>query len=345
MKTLKEFDFQNKRVLVRCDFNIPLSNEGNILDDFKIKKTIPTIEYLSRKGAKIILMSHLGEPKGAVAEKLRLTSVKKRLSEILNFSVEKTDDCIGKKVKEKISSMSEGEMILLENLRFHQEEKENNQDFAKELASLGDIYVNEAFAVSHRSHASIVGVPKYLPACVGFLFEKEISVLKELVENPKKPLVVIIGGTKVETKSKLIDKFSEVADWVLVSGLIQKEINEKKLKFKNQEKIVFPVGDLAAMDINLESVKIFEEKIKFSKTIFWNGPFGKVEQEEYVSGTKAIAKAIIDSGSFSVVGGGETLEFINKFNLTDKFDYVSSGGGAMLDFLVDGDLPGLSALG
>jgi 3-phosphoglycerate kinase len=344
MKTLKEFDFQNKRVLVRCDFNVPLDEKGNILDDFKIKKTIPTIEYLRSKNAKIILMSHLAEPKGVVVESMRLYPVQKRLSEILGIFIKKADDCIGEQVKEIVSDISNGEILLLENLRFHQEEKENNQDFAKELASLGDIYINDAFAVSHREHASLVSVPKYLPSGIGFLFEKEIDVLKGLVEDPKRPLIVIIGGTKVETKAKLIEKFSEVADWILVSGLIQKEINEKGLKFTNQKKIISPVGDLAALDINEESVKMFQEKIKFSKTIFWNGPFGKIEQKEYAIGSRAIADAIINSGAFSVVGGGETIEFINKLNLGDKFNYVSSGGGAMLDFLADGTLPGIIAL-
>jgi phosphoglycerate kinase len=344
MKTLEDFDFQNKRVLVRCDFNVPLDEKGNILDDFKIKKTIPTIEYLREKEAKVILMSHLAEPGGVVVENLRLDSVQKRLSEILGIFVKKTDDCIGEQTQKKVSDLLNGEILLLENLRFHKEEKENNQDFAKEIASFGDIYINDAFAVSHRNHASLVGVPKYLPSGIGFLFEKEISVLKNLVEDPQRPLIVIIGGTKVETKSKLIEKFSEVADWILVSGLIQKEIDEKGLKFTNQKRIISPVGDLASLDIDQESIKIFKEKIKLSKTIFWNGPFGKIEEKEYAIGSRAIANAIIESGAFSVVGGGETIEFINKLNLGDKFNYVSSGGGAMLDFLADGTLPAIEAL-
>jgi 3-phosphoglycerate kinase len=345
MKVLNQFNFKDKRVLVRCDFNVPLDKEGNILDDFKIKQSLKTINYLKESGARIILMSHLGDPKGEMVKVLTMDTVKRRLEKLLGQKIIKSDDCVGKKTKETADKISNGEILLLENLRFHKEEEENNHDFAMELAGLGDIYVNEAFAVSHRAHASIVGIPNYLPSCAGFLFEKEIQVLSGLVGNPKKPLIVIIGGTKVETKSKLIEKFLEVADWVLVSGLIQKETNEQGLKFKNQEKVIFPVGDLAAFDINSESVKIFEEKIAVAKTIFWNGPFGMIEKEEFSKGTRALAEAIIKSGAFSVIGGGETTEFVNKLGLINKFSHVSTGGGAMLDFLVDGDLVGLDALG
>jgi phosphoglycerate kinase len=345
MKDLNQFNFENRKVLVRCDFNVPLDIERNILDDFKISQSLKTINYLKENGAKIILMSHLGDPKGEIMESLRLDPIGIRLEKLLGSKIIKIDDCIGEKTKEAVGKISAGEILLLENLRFHKEEEDNDRDFAKELAGLGDIYVNEAFAVSHRAHASIVGVPKYLPSCEGFLFEKEIRVLGDLVKNPKKPLVVIIGGKKVETKARLIEKFTEAADWVLVSGLIKKEINEKGLKFNNQEKIISPMGDLAALDINPESIKIFEEKIKIAKTIFWNGPFGKIEEKKYAVGTRAIADAIIKSGAFSVAGGGETLEFVNKLGLADKFDHISSGGGAMLDFLVDGKLAGLAALG
>jgi phosphoglycerate kinase len=344
MKTLNDFDFKNKRVLVRCDFNVPLNEEGNILDTFRIEKTIPTINYLREKKAKIILMSHLGDPEGKIVENLKLLPVQKKLSEILNFKVAMAADCVGQEVKTMVLNMQPGEILLLENLRFHREEKENDPTFAKDLASLGEVYINECFSVSHRKHASVVGVPEILPAGIGLLFQKEIEILRQLLESPSRPLVVVIGGKKVETKAALIEKFTDVADWVLVSGLIQKEINEKGLKFKNRQKIVSPIGDLAALDINQESIKIFSEKIEIAKTVFWNGPFGKTEDEKYANGTRAIAGAIIESGAFSIIGGGETLEFVNRLGLIEKFNHVSSGGGAMLDFLSDGDLPGLDAL-
>jgi phosphoglycerate kinase len=344
MKTLKEFDLRNKKILVRCDFNVPLDERGNILDDFRLKQAFPTIGYLAEQGAKTILMSHLDSPGGKVVENLRLNPVQDWLMQYLDFSIFKTQDCIGSEVKKWVDNIKAGDILLLENLRFHKEEEENDVSFAKELASFGDIYVNEAFSVSHRKHSSVVGIPKYLPSAAGFLFEKEINILKELVENPKRPLTVIIGGKKAESKAKLIEKFSKVADWVLVSGLIQKEINDKGLKFTHQEKIISPEGNLMAPDINQETVKIFTEKINFSKTVFWNGPLGKTEEDEYVFGSKSIAEAIINSGAFSVAGGGETLQFINKLGLAEKFSHVSSGGGAMLDYLADGELPGLTAL-
>jgi 3-phosphoglycerate kinase len=345
MKSLNQLNFENKKALVRCDFNVPLDEKGNVSDDFRIKEALPSIKYLLASGAKVILMSHLGEPEGKFVSSLSLAPVSKKLSSFLNIPVDMASDCVGEEVEQRVAAMNGGNILLLENLRFHKEEKENDSDFAKKLARLGDIYVNEAFSVSHRKHASIVGVPEFLPSCAGLLFEKEIKILRGLIDKPRRPLVVIIGGKKVETKAALIEKFAQVADWVLVSGLIQKEINEKDLKFKNAEKMIPPVGDLAALDINQESVKIFDEKIKTAKMIFWNGPFGKTEDERYASGTKAIADAIINSQAYSVIGGGETLEFFNKLGLIEKFNHVSSGGGAMLDFLTDGRLPGIEALG
>jgi 3-phosphoglycerate kinase len=349
MKDLNQFNLENKRVLVRCDFNVPLNEEGNILDDFRIRQSLGTIKYLANKGAKIILMSHLGDPQKETEKsqlkKYSLNFVVKRLEELLDKKIYFLNDCVGLEVEKKVKDLEPGQIVLLENLRFHEEEEKNDSDFAKALANLGDIYVNEAFSVSHRSHASIVGIPKYLPSCAGFLFEKEISVLRGLVENPKRPLVVIIGGKKVETKSGLIEKFAQVADWVLISGLIKKEINEKRLKFSNEEKIVFPSGDLAALDINTETIKKLEEKIVLAKTVFWNGPFGMTEEEEYAVGSKAITDAIIKSGAFSVIGGGETLEFVNRLGLIDKFSHVSTGGGAMMVFLSGEKLSGVEALG
>jgi 3-phosphoglycerate kinase len=344
MKTLKDFSVNNKRVLVRCDFNVPLDEKGNISDDFRIRQTLPTIKYLIDNKAKIILMSHLGEPGGKVVPELRLDKVAEKLAEYLKFPIEKEDDCIGPDAETESNKLETGRVLLLENLRFHKEETDNNADFAKKLSYLGDIYVNDAFGVCHRNNASIALVPQFLPHCAGLLLEKEITTLEKIMKNPKKPMVAVIGGTKVETKSKFIDNISKAADFVMVSGLIAKEVAEKNIKFKYPEKIVIPFGDLGALDINEESIKLFCEKIMQAKTVLWNGPFGKFEDKKYAKGTLAIANAIIDSGAFSVVGGGETIEFLTKQGMIDKFSHVSTGGGAMLSYLSGEKLPGIEAL-
>lgn len=344
MKTLRDINVNNKRVLVRCDFNVPLDEKGNISEDFRIKQTLPTIQYLIKNEAKIILMAHLGEPEGKVVSELRLDKIAERLSELLKLTVIKTDDCIGPEVESAVDNLEAGKVLLLENLRFHKEETDNDPDFANKLASFGDIYVNDAFGVCHRKNASIAELPAFLDHCAGTLLVKEISALRRVSENPRKPMVAIVGGKKVETKSKFINNISKVADSVIISGLIAKEVAEKGIKFDFPEKIVAPVGQLDALDINDESIKIFQDKIMPAKTVLWNGPFGKFEDEKYAKGSLAIAKAIIDSGAFSVIGGGETVEFINKQGIIQKFSHVSTGGGAMLSYLSGEKLPGIEAL-
>lgn len=344
MKTLRDFNFKGKRVLVRCDFNVPLSQEGDTLDDFRIKKTIPTIEYLLQKGAKIILMSHLDDPGGKVVESLRLTSIQERLIKYLNIPVIKTLDCLGKEVEELVNQMKPSEILLLENLRFHKEEEANDSNFAKNLSKLGDIYINDAFGASHRAHASLVGVPKYLPSGMGLLVEKELEILTKLIKNPKKPLIAIIGGKKVETKVKLINKLSEITDFMLISGLINREIKEKGIVLKSIQEIVEPTDEIEGKDIGPQTIELFKGKIFSARTIFWAGPLGKIEEERFQKGSMEIAKAIIKSDAFSVIGGGETVEFINKIGLSDKFNHVSTGGGALLDFICDGKLVAVEAL-
>jgi len=347
-KTLKDFSVTDKRVLVRCDFNVPLDQKGNILDDFRIKQTLPTIKYLIEQKAKIILMSHLGDPAGKVVPELTLDKVAEKLADYLGFAIGKEENCIGPEIEVESNKLETGHILLLENVRFHKEETDNNLAFAKELSFLGDIYVNDAFSVCHRDQASITGVPQFLPKCAGLLLEREVVALNKILgsgpEGAPKPLVVIVGGKKVETKSKFIDNISKVADFVIVSGLIAKEIKEKNIQFKYPEKIITPTGDLGALDINDESIKIFQEKIMQAKTVLWNGPFGKFEDQEYTKGSLAIAEAIIESKAFSVVGGGETVEFLNKQGIIDKFSHVSTGGGAMLLYLAGDKLPGIEAL-
>ena len=343
-KKLKEFTVFNKRVLVRCDFNVPLDEKGNILDDFRIRQTLPTIKHLVESRAKVILMSHLGEPDGKVVSKLKMNKVAERLAGFLDFSIAKADNCVGASIEAESLKLAPGHVLLLENLRFHKEEVDNDQNFAKKLSYLAELYVNDAFGVCHRDQASVTGVPKFLPNCAGFLLQKEIESLEKIIKNPDKPLVAIVGGKKVETKAKFIDNISKVADFVIVSGLIAKEISEKNIEFKHPEKIIVPLGKLDALDIDDDSIKIFRERILQAKTIIWNGPFGKFEDEKYAKGSLAIAKAIVDSEAFSVVGGGETVEFLNKQGMINDFSHVSTGGGAMLSYLAGDKLPGLEAL-
>jgi phosphoglycerate kinase len=345
MKTLKDFDFQNKKVLVRADFNVPLDERSNILDDFRIKKTLPTVEYLIKRKARVILMSHLGRPKGKVVEELRLDPIAERLSELTGQQVLKLNDCEGKEVGEVIAKMQPGDIVLLENIQFNPGENAKDLNFAKNLAGYADIFILEAFGQAHRDYASIAGIQNYLPSAAGFLLEKEIEVLTDLMKNPVRPLLSLVGGKKVETKIGLIDTISEISDWVLISGLIDKELKEKNIGLKYPEKIVEPVDDTnKGEDIGPKTIERFRKKIEQAKTIFWNGPFGLAEKEESSRGTREIADAIIKSGAFSVVGGGETVEFINKIGLSDKFNHVSTGGGAMLDFICDGKLAGVEAL-
>lgn len=322
MKTLRDFEVKNKRVLVRADFNVPLSDQGEILDDFRIKQTLPTIEYLIKEGAEVILMSHLGRPEGKVNEAFSLKPIAKKLEELL-----------GQKI------------TLLENLRFDPGEENNDEGFAKKLAAMGDIYINDAFGACHRAHASIVGIPKFLPSGAGLLLEKEIQVLSSLMKNPKKPLVAIMGGAKVETKVKLIDKISKIADAVLIGGLVQKELKDKNIKLKYPQKIVGPVDEAGeGKDIGPKTVDLFKKRISQARTIFFNGALGMIEQKEFSYGTEEILKAMAQSKAFTVVGGGDMTQVINKLGLSGRFSHISTGGGAMLEFLSGEKLPGLEAL-
>ncbi len=345
MRLLGDFDFRNKRILVRCDFNVPLSKEGEILDDFRIKQALPTIFYLMENKAKIVLMSHLGRPEGKAVEGLKMDPVQIRLMEYLDVSVTKAPDCIGEEIEKWTKKMIPGEILILENLRFHKGEEDGDKAFAAELAKMGDIYINNAFGASHRAHASISGVPEFLPSGAGLLLQKEVEELSALMKNPQKPLVAVIGGAKADTKMKVVNRISAVADQVLISGLLDKAIAKENINLDYPEKVVKPVDEARdGKDIGPETIRIFKEKILGAKTVFWNGPFGKIEEEEFFRGTEEIAKAIIKSGAHSVIGGGETVEFVNRIGLLQKFSHVSTGGGAMLEFLSGKELPGIKAL-
>ncbi len=322
MKSVTDFDVQGKRVLVRCDFNVPLSGDGEILDDAKIREALPTLNYLLDHGAKVIVITHLGDGSES------LDTVKARLFELLALS--------------GVEGL--GSIEVSENIRSHKEETENDEAFAKKLAAMGDIYINEAFDVCHRAHASVVGVPKFLPHGAGFQLQKEVQVLTQIMQRPERPMVAIIGGAKAETKAKFVEPFCAFADAVIVSGLIKKELIDKKIHLGYPEKVIGPKDDLQALDISVADVERISKHIFQAKTVFWNGPFGKCEDEKYRAGTLAIAKAIIESGAFSVVGGGQTVEFLKEEGMIEKFNHVSTAGGAMLEFLSGQELPGLKAL-
>jgi len=387
MKTLKDFNFKNKRVLVRCDFNVQLNEKGRIAEDFRIKQTIPTIEYLKKKGAKTILMSHLGKPEGKIVNELRLNPIAKRLSELLNRPVKKLDDCVGKEVKKEVERIQTGEIILLENIQFNAGENKNDSNFAKILASYADIFIMEAFGQSHRNYASIAGIPKYLPAAAGFLLEKEIKILSKVMQNPWRPLVVIIGGVKINTKIGVISQFLKKADHLLLGGEVANAIligkgfslgrsllddeeiarKVKKIDITNL-KIHLPVDGIISLrerqkdysregaigtikkeekifDIGPETIKIFSEIIKEAKMILWSGPLGLSEEKKFEKGTKETAESIVKNKSaFKIIGGGDTIAAVDKFGLLQEFDHVSTGGGAMLEFLSGEKLPGIEAL-
>src|SRR3989344_2583108 len=328
MKNVKDFSVKGKKVLVRCDFNVPLDESGNILDDIKMKEALPTLQYLINGGAKIIIITHLGDGH----EKLDVVSQK--LSELLGRPVKKISDF----------NVPDDQIVMLENIRSHKEEMENDVGFAKQLAALGDMYINEAFDVCHRNHASVVGILKFLPHGAGFALEKEVGVLSQIMQQPVRPMIAIIGGAKVETKAQFVDGFCAFADLVIVNGLIKQELIAKNISLQDPEKVLGPKQDLTSLDLALEDIQRMTDAIIKAKTVCWNGPFGKIEDPQYVKGTRAIAQAIIKSGAYSVVGGGETVEFLHKEGMLDKFSHVSTGGGAMLAYLSGETLPGLKAL-
>ena len=349
MKSIRQAEALNKRVLVRCDFNVPLDEQGNILDDLRIVSSLRTIRYLIQEGAKVILMSHLDRPEGKEVERFRLSGVRSRLALLLGMQVRKADDCVGKNVEPAVLAMKPGDVLLLENLRFHEGEEKNNVEFAKELACLGDCYVNEAFSASHRAHASIDALASLLPSFAGLALLEEVRALEPLLKNPAKPMVVIVGGAKVETKADFLDTISEVADALLVSNLIAEEIKAKNIRFKNMQKVVVPVdgnpGNGLNLDIGPRTTALFCQTLQSAKTVFWSGPMGKIEEAAYEQGSLALAKTVIESGAYSVAGGGSLNAFLRIKGLQDRFSYVSTGGGALLAFLAGDKLPGLAALG
>jgi len=393
MKSIREADLKGKKVLIRVDFNVEIDENGKVVDDFRLKATLPTLNWVLDQGAAVIVMAHLGRPfeekekhpEINIKERFTLKPVALRLSELIAKDVVFVDDCAGPEAREKAGELAAGEILMLENLRFYKEEEENDREFAEKLASLGDIYVNDAFANCHRAHASVEAITKFLPGYAGLLLAKEVENLSRAKNNPDHPLVILIGGAKISTKIKLIQNFLGKAEHILLGGAlantvlqsqgvaIGRSLTEEKMlvEVKNlnitETKIHLPVDVILAkdkkgegecysgpvgkvgedefiLDIGPDTEALFAKIIQSAKMVVWNGPVGLFETAKTSHGTQAMAKAIAESSAYSIVGGGETVTYLEKNNLVDKFSFVSTGGGAMMEFLSGEPMPGLKAL-
>jgi len=383
-KTIDDIDVAGKRVLVRCDFNVPLDGQ-QITDDRRITEALPTIKTLRDRHAIVILASHLGRPKGVTPE-FSLAPVAKRLSKLLNQHVELLPDCVGAEVDESVAEAKPGDVLLLENVRFHKEEEANDPEFAKQLASLAEVYVNDAFGTAHRAHASTEGVARLLPAVAGYLIGKEMKYLDEALDNPRRPFVAILGGSKVKDKIGVIENLLPKVDKLLIGGGMVftffkaqgKEIGKSlldegsqeyamRLLNANRDKIVLPTdvvvapelkedaatqvvstdlipADQIGADIGPESAQAFGRLIRSAGTVIWNGPMGVFEMKPFEAGTRAVADAMAESSAITIVGGGDSAAAVEKFGVADKVTHVSTGGGASLEFLEGKELPGIAAL-
>ncbi|MEG0071072.1 MAG: phosphoglycerate kinase [Raoultibacter sp.] len=390
IKTLEQADVSGKRVLCRVDFNVPLK-DGEVVDDTRIRAALPTIENLLDRGARVILMSHLGRPAGDGFEPaFSLAPAARCLSALLGKSVMFASDTIGPDAKAKSAALADGKLLLIENLRFDKGEKENDPDFCRALASLGDLYVNDAFGAAHRAHASTAGVASLLPAYAGYLLSREVSTLSGMLENPKRPFVAILGGSKVSDKVAVIDALIDKVDTLIIGGgmcftfllaqgkrvgssLKEEEWVERAeamlIKAQNKGvKILLPLDvvvadrfaadantqtvsvdaipeDMMGLDIGPETSKIYSQAVSEAKTVFWNGPMGVFEMEAFAAGTQAVAIAVAENeAADTIIGGGDSVAAVNKFNLADKMTFISTGGGASMELVQGATLPGVEAL-
>ncbi|MAG08100.1 phosphoglycerate kinase [Candidatus Woesearchaeota archaeon] len=379
---LKDFDFNNKKIIVRVDFNVPLKNR-KVIDDTKIRAALPTIEFLIKKKCKIILMSHLGRPKGKVIDELRLDPVAKKLSNILGKEVKKLDSCTGKEVEEAVAAMKDGDLIMLENIQFDHGEKENSKEYAEKLAKYADIYVNDGFGQCHRNYASFVAITEYLPSCAGLLVEKELNTMLPIINNPKKPYTAVVGGAKAD-KIETINSLLKKADKILIAGVLANTFLKAKgynigsslfdeetiglaKELADNEKIMLPVDFIIAdkldensddkivkaedipdnrmaLDIGNETVEKYNGIIKDAKTVVFFGTIGAFEIDKFSKGTEQILSAMASSEADTILGGGDSAAAADKFGLSDKMTHVSTGGGASLALFSGKELPAVKAL-
>ena len=342
MKKIQEIDVENEKVLLRVDFNASLENK-DVKEKFKIAAAKETLDYLLQKNAKVALISHLGRPEGKVNMEFSLGQIRDDAERILGAKVIFVDDCVGEKVENGLNSLKNGEVLLLENVRFYSGEEKNDPEFAKKLSENFDIFINDAFSVSHRDQASVTGVTKFLSSFAGFRLQKEIENLEKVINNPVCPIVAIIGGAKIETKLPVIKFFEKKCGNVLVGGKVANEAIDEKKVFGDH--VILPEDFVdSRLDIGPKTVEKFCSIIKRAGMIVWNGPMGKFEEERYARGTQAVLEAILSSKAYTFVGGGETLEILEKNNVMDKISFVSTGGGAMLEYLGGGKMPGIEVL-
>ncbi|OPZ93677.1 MAG: Phosphoglycerate kinase [Firmicutes bacterium ADurb.Bin419] len=388
-KTIEDVDVKGKKVIVRVDFNVPLDENKKITDDNRIVGALPTIKYLVEKGAKTILVSHLGRPKDGFEDKYSMKPTAVRLGELLGKEIIMAKDVIGEDAKAKAAALKDGEVLMLENVRFHKEETKNDAAFSKELASMAEIYVNDAFGTAHRAHSSTAGLADYLPAVCGYLIQKEIEVMGKALSNPERPFVAILGGAKVSDKIAVIENLIDKVNTLIVGGgmaytffkakgynigtsiceydkvelaknLLDKAAskgvklllpvdNVVGLEFKNdtERKVVdsdsIPDGWMG-MDIGPKTVAAYSSEIKNAKTVVWNGPMGVFEFSNFENGTKEVARAVAESGSVSIIGGGDSAAAVEQLGFADKITHISTGGGASLEFLEGKVLPGIDVL-
>jgi phosphoglycerate kinase len=341
------YSLKGKKVIIRIDVNEPINSEGYPQDDFRIKKALPTIQYFREKEAKIILIAHLGNPQESGKDGLSLRYIAKVLGELGDFPVTFIEKSINEININSIANLQDGEIVFLENIRFYAGEEANDKEFALSLAQLADIYINDAFSVSHREHASVSAITKYLPSFAGLQLAQEIEVLNRILMSPDKPAIAIIGGAKISTKLPVIAVLEEIFDYVLVGGKIANEYIDE-YQIAQSSKIILPIDFIEdeRYDIGPKTRQLFAEYIDKAATIVWNGPLGWFEQKPYDEGTQYIAEAIArNESSYSVLGGGETVDEIYNLHQESKIDFISTGGGAMLEYIAQkGQLPGIQAL-
>lgn len=393
MQTIDSYNFSGKKAIIRVDFNVPLNAQFEITDDTRVRAALPTIKKVLDGNGSVILMSHLGRPKG-VDEKFSLKHIVSHLSSKLGVNVKFADDCIGESAKTMAAELKEGEVLLLENLRYYKEEEAGDENFAKKLADLADLWINDAFGTAHRAHASTAVIAKFFPndKMFGYVMEGELSSVDKVLKNAKRPLTAIMGGAKVSSKIDIIKTLMPKVDHLIIGGgmtytfvksmggnignslveddkldiareiLNEAEANNVKLHLAVDALIADDfsndantkecnVSEIPAnwmgLDVADETIKNFSKVIEESETILWNGPVGVFEMDTFAKGTKAIADAIVaatEKGAFSLIGGGDSVAAINKYNLADKVSYVSTGGGALLEYIEGKELPGVTAI-